>query len=452
RAWRLMPAAGHIHVRSRALSAREALWDVTVLAPNGLTCLTLEGCRMRRFAHGVREPARLYSTVSRAAPRPGPAAAPCPFPAPQEVARACAAAVRECRNAADEDATGRLRELTAHFGAAAVGALLGTAGPDVFTVADLVAAGALPEQAPLLGLLLRTAHDHGLVEPAGDGWRTVRPAAPLERFRAAAAELPGLAVELGLVAACASRLPDVLRGHCDAAELLRSESHRYLLEELRTDGCTSRFTHRAARAALRALVRDWPADRPLRVLEAGAGSGGATAFLLPELPPDRTRYVYADGSAALFPRARKRFADHDVVEYRVLDLDRDPVDQGWTEGDFDLVVAAHTLHATRDVPSSLDRLGRLLDDGGLLLLAETHDPAPLALLSALAPGFWDRRDTGVRPAGPLLTADGWRELLSAAGWRQPVLLGDDNDAARAGGCVILARRPDRSRPPAVPPA
>ncbi|WP_307811684.1 SDR family NAD(P)-dependent oxidoreductase [Streptomyces sp. AV19] len=452
RAWRRMPAAGHIHVRSRELSAREALWDVTVLAPNGLTCLTLEGCRLRRFDQGGRARARLLTTVGRAAPPPGPAVSPCPLPSPGEVARACAQELRAERAAADRAGARRLRELTAHFGAAAVASLLGDGAAGVFGVDGLVAAGVLREHVPLLEALLGAARAEGLVEPVEGGWRVVRPAAPAERFRAAAGERPGLAVELGLLGSCGARLAEVLQGHRDGGELLGSEAHRHLLEELSTDGCLRGFVHRAARAALRRLVRDWPRDRPLRVLEVGAGSGGATAFLLPELPPERTRYVCADGSDALFPRLRKRFADHDVLEQRVLGLDRDPREQGWAEGDFDLVVAPHVLHTARDARRSLGHLALLLDDGGQLLLAEPHDPVSLALLSGLRPGFWDRRDDGVRTDGPLLSAGAWQRLLSAEGWREPVVLGDDDDPARCGGSVLLARRPGRPAPPPAPAA
>ncbi|WP_277816919.1 type I polyketide synthase [Streptomyces caatingaensis] len=449
RAWRRMPATGYVHVRSRELSAREALWDVTVLAPNGLTCLALEGCRLRRFDPGGRVLPRRLTAVGRAAPRPGPAGSPCPLPPPGEVVRACAEEVRGLRATAARAGAERLRGLTAHLGAAVVASLAGGGAAGVVEVEGLVASGVLREHLPLVEALLGAACAEGLAEPVDGGWRMVRAAAPAERLRAAAGEAPGLAVELGLLASCGARLAEVLQGHRDAGELLRSEGHRHLLEELSTDGCPRGFVHRAARAVLRRLVRDWPADRPLRVLEVGAGSGGATAFLLPELPPERTRYVCADTTDASFPRLRKRFAEHDVLDLRVLDLDRDPREQGWHEGGFDLVVAPHALHTARDVRRALGHLAVLLDDGGQLLMTEPHDPVPLCLLTGLRPGFWDRRDEDVRPDGPLLSAGAWRQVLSGAGWRDPVVLGDEEDPARATASVLLARRPDLGRP--VPP-
>ncbi|WP_109280532.1 type I polyketide synthase, partial [Streptomyces orinoci] len=439
RAWRRMPAGGHIHVRSRARSTREALWDITVLAPNGLVCLTLEGCRLRRFDQRARH-GLAYTTVARAAPRPGPARTPAPLPPPAQTALACAGPLGAIET--DHRALARLRELTAHFGAAAVAALLGDGRTGTFTVAELPAA---PGYGELLELLLRTAHAHGLAEPMDQGWRLTRRAAPLERFRAAAEECPGLGVELALLAAVTVQLVEVLRGHRDPAELLAAETNRHLLQELRTDGCTSRYANRAAATVLAELVRRWPAGRPLRVLEVGAGTGGATSHLLPLLP-DRTRYVFADRSNAGFPGAQRRFADYDFMDYRVLDPDRDPAQQGWSEGDFDLVIAVGSLTASRHLPRALDHLARLLDDGGQLLAVTPPDPAVLALLTALPPAFWEREDTTARPDGPLPDTEGWRRLLAEGGWRDAAVLGEP-----AAGTVLLAGRPERARPAAAQP-
>ncbi|UGY91169.1 type I polyketide synthase [Streptomyces gobiensis] len=473
RAWRRMPSTGHIHVRSRAISEREALWDVTVLAANGLICLTLEGCRLRRFDEAARTPGPHYSTVMRAAPREGQDfAAADTVVDPREIARLCRDEVRgtqatwqRCGGAA---AFVIARELAAHFGTAAVGTLLADAdaegGP--FTIADLIAAGALPQYAKLLGLLLETAHAHGLVEPvmtAGDDnpaggdrrWRMLRPAQPQERFRALTDEHPEQAVGLSLLGRFGTQLVAVLRGDRDPMEEIFSEANRYLLEEFYTDTGMTYCANRGARAVVETMVRQWPADRPLRVLEVGAGTGGTTAFLLPVLPPERTRYTYTDVSATFFPRAQNRFAVYDFVDYRVLDLDQDPVGQGFAEGSFDLVVASDALHASRHLRPALDHVSTLLADNGTLLVVEAHDPASLALLFGLLPSFWDQQDTDLRPSGPLLSLAAWRELLSEAGYRQITAL-ECNDAPQDSEqpriedfSVLVARRSCRPVPAAA---
>ncbi|MBZ4323064.1 type I polyketide synthase, partial [Streptomyces huiliensis] len=464
RSWRRMPSAGHVLVRVRRVSAREIVCDATVIALGGLVCLTLEGCRLRRFDEGGLAPAPRAVTVLRAAPRPGrtgPAGADVPEPA--EIARAGAdelrRAVRMWESADGPSATAVVRELTAHFTARSVRDLLAGGGSSErsFTVADLVRAG-MPEQyAGLFDVLLPNAQAHGLAEPeAGPErgseahrWRLVGAARPEERFRALTAAHPRLVTELALYGRAGKLLTATLRGDHDPVERVFSEADRHLLEDLYTDGATLAFHHRAARAAVRALVRRWPADRPLRILEAGAGTGGTTAWLLPELPPERTRYTYTDVSASFFPRAQHRFAAYDFVRYRTLDLDRDPLEQGFAEDDHDLVVVGNALHAAGDVRSALAHVRRLLADDGLLLTVEMHRQADLALMFGFLPGFRNRRDTGLRPDGPLLSADAWSRLLGEEGFEGVVrtVPADGPDAGEAS--TFLARRTPRPVP-AVP--
>nr|WP_229853085.1 SDR family NAD(P)-dependent oxidoreductase [Streptomyces albospinus] len=205
------------------------------------------------------------------------------------------------------------------------------------------------------------------------------------------------------------------------------------------------FGARAARTVLAALVRTWPANRPLRVLEVGAGSGGTTAQLLPVLPPERTAYVYSDISDGFFPRARNRFRTHDFVTYRTLDLDREPGEQGLPEAGFDIVVAGQALHTACDLRRSLDHIGGLLADGGHLIATETHDPAASALLDGLSPGFWQQQDTDLRPDGPLLSAQAWTSTLTRAGYGDVVALGAELEEESGGeSSVLLARRPHRT--------
>lgn len=83
----------------------------------------------------------------------------------------------------------------------------------------------------------------------------------------------------------------------------------------------------------------------MRILEIGAGTGGATAALLSNLmSPYGERmystYTYTDISAAFFVTAKERFKDYPNIEYVVLDITRDPIEQGLEPESYDLVLAA----------------------------------------------------------------------------------------------------------------
>jgi epothilone polyketide synthase E len=81
--------------------------------------------------------------------------------------------------------------------------------------------------------------------------------------------------------------------------------------------------------------------------------------------------VFTDVSDLFLNRAMERFADFPFVQYSRLDIDRDPREQGFPEGSFDVVIAANVLHATRDLGGTIDRVAMLLAEGGILVLSET---------------------------------------------------------------------------------
>ena len=112
--------------------------------------------------------------------------------------------------------------------------------------------------------------------------------------------------------------------------------------------------------------------RRLRVIEVGAGTGSATASVLSELPEGGYDYVYTDISAGFFSEAESRFGGAEAsIDYRVLDIERDPVEQG-----FDLptatilVIASNVLHATRYLNETLAHCLALLAPSGQLVALE----------------------------------------------------------------------------------
>lgn len=446
RLWRTPAARGTAVIHARTVSLREAVFDITLVDPDGTVAMELEGVTGRRFEGATTAVSRQVTTL-RAAPLPGTRGERLELPAADELL-----ATRTTRFEGLVDAfqdhdcrtfIGHVKELLAHFVADALREL--APERDAYTVTALTAAGVRPQQRALLSGLVEAAVRQGVLqevpgsrsggEPA---WRTTRAPEPDRLMADLLNRFPALAPELLMYARCGPRLAGVLNGTVDPMQLLFSDTER-LAELHYTASVANQFLNRLAREMVEAIVDAWPQDRPLRILEVGAGTGATTAWLLPSLPPDRTAYTYTDISSAFFPRAAALFADFGFVDYRTLDLDQDPTEQGFTAGAFDLVVAADVLHATRDVRGALGRVADLLCEGGRLLAVEFHDNDLFTPCYGLLDSASAFTDTDLR-RNILLSRQQWPEVLRECGFTDVAQLGDREGPVREMCSVMLAAR------------
>lgn len=252
---------------------------------------------------------------------------------------------------------------------------------------------------------------------------------------AAAADPNSSASGYDLYATVVAHLPQILAGEVDPLTILFDADTQLAARFYQAD-----FT--AANYAQMASVLDLLAhkDANLRVLEVGAGTGGATVGILETLArhgeagevgvPRVGEYVYTDISAAFFDSARQRFeglVGAERLKFRTLDVERDLEAQGFGEGEkFDVVVASNVLHATRDLKGTVRNVRRLLREGGRLVLYEVTDleSARITLAFGTLPGWWLGGEDG-REFGPLLSVEGWDSLLKECGFSgAKVVMGD----------------------------
>ena len=237
-------------------------------------------------------------------------------------------------------------------------------------------------------------------------------------------------------------LAAMLTGRKHPLEFLIPGGSSENLEENYARSPIFRYCNGVSAALLAAVVGHLPAERRIRVLEIGAGTGGTSVSLLPVLPRDRAVYVYTDVSRFFVDLGRKKFAQYPFLHFAELDIDDEPRRQGLTPGAFDVVVAAHVLHATRELRATLRHVVSLLTPGGLLLLLEeTRFLRNFHFTMGFLPGFDRFEDYDLRPMHPLLDTAQWQELLlsngfsSFAAFTAPGALPD-----RLGVDVMLARR------------
>jgi len=249
--------------------------------------------------------------------------------------------------------------------------------------------------------------------------------------------------ETGLFRRSGGALADVLLGKMDPLTLLFS-SGEPSAADLYRKAPVARAANSMLADAVAALLSGIPQGRRLRILEIGAGTGSATASVLPELPPGGYDYTYTDISAGFFSEAEDRFGGSDAaIEYRVLDIEKDPVEQGYDAHGYDLLIASNVLHATRYLDVTLNHCRRLLAPSGQLLALENlRGQGWLDLTFGQLDGWWRFADD-YRPHHALAGPAVWRQALGDAGFVDAAVLGvsKSESGEQPDRGVILAQGP-----------
>ncbi|HUK10491.1 MAG TPA: SDR family NAD(P)-dependent oxidoreductase [Stellaceae bacterium] len=308
-------------------------------------------------------------------------------------------------------------------------------------VAALMERGRIePEFGRYLEALLRLSESRGLASELAGAWSAtgqMAEGAPEALWRSILAKHPDWLASLELIARCGEQVLAVLAGEVDAEPILSPERDFDAGEQLRDSDPWFRIGNEIAAEVVSRVGTATLADRPLRIVEVGGGSGGLTATVLALLPAGRVDYLFTDPSEAAVNRAQGRFGEHGFMRFAVLGLDRDPATQGFECGQADIVLANHALTDAAEANETAAHLRALLKPSGLLVLVEARPNPVLDFALGLSRRRWLYSDTDLRPNSPLLPAARWAALLRGSGFVETAVLGDDFTAVATP--IVLAR-------------
>ncbi|MFG6107741.1 SDR family NAD(P)-dependent oxidoreductase [Leptothoe sp. EHU-05/26/07-4] len=295
--------------------------------------------------------------------------------------------------------------------------------------------GIVSQQRKLFERLLEILATVGIVQADADSWQVrQQPDPPQSPSQAlAVAELPAEAV---LLQQCGNRLSDVLLGVVDPVHVLFPAGDTTTLTRLYQDSPGNRVMNTLAQKALTTALTDLPADRAVRILEIGAGTGATASYLLPQLNPHQTEYVFTDIGQGFLTLAQEKFQDFPFISYQLLDIETDPQGQGFEPHSYDIIIATNVLHATQSLATTLRHVQQLLSPGGLLILIEaTERQRWLDLTFGLLDGWWRFTDYDQRPNHPLLDAATWGQVLLDNGFNSVKAVPSPENS----GSLILAK-------------
>ena len=273
----------------------------------------------------------------------------------------------------------------------------------------------------LVGVMLRAMSEEGWLSRTGDGWRVGEdaPARVAEALRDGRGT-GGVEGLRRLVEHCAGAYPAVFAGERTPVSVLYPDGDAGFLHECLRDNRLPIGDAEPCLDLLAGAIRslDVGPDRPLRVLEVGAGQAEFAWRLLAEWEAsEHVSYHVTDVSPLLVRRARDRYRERPAggMRFSTFDMTRDPVEQGLARGTFDLVLGYNSVHVAADVRPVLRELRGLLTATGSLCLVElTRTNLWTQLIWGLAPGWWDF-DDDLRTDSVHLEAETWERLLRETG-------------------------------------
>lgn len=313
-----------------------------------------------------------------------------------------------------------------------------------FSAATLMAEAAIaPQHEQVCHRYLAILQEENIIKPAGEQWEICQ-TPPSPEIQPLVTSLltryPDSRPEIQLLAHCGPRIGEVLRGRLDTVALLFPEGSLHMVEAMYQDSCFTRVYNQLLAAAVKKAVSQLPADRPLRILEIGAGTGGTTTHVVPHLPAHQTEYTFTDVGQLFLNKAKQKFAHYSFIQYRLLDIETDAEAQGFMKAHYDLILGANVLHATHDLKQNLAHIRRLLAPGGMMLLLEGPGPQRwMDVTFGLTEGWWRFSDVEIRPSYPLLAEDAWQHLLQQAGFVETVSVTEPSE--RTPQFVLLAKSP-----------
>ena len=190
----------------------------------------------------------------------------------------------------------------------------------------------------------------------------------------------------------------------------------------------------------------------LRVLEIGSWKDSPSNRILQDLtlPNGQPLYSKYTFTSRGFTSAQEYDTNLPNVGYATLDINEDPLEQGFELQEYDLIVANKVLHTTKRISDSLKNIGKLLHPDGRLLLQELWPSSKwINYIFGTHPSWWSAA-TDQRPNEPYIDTDRWQSELADAGFVEPSsIILDSSEPFQMNSIMVVSPSKTELRPKRV---
>ncbi|MBW4432010.1 MAG: SDR family NAD(P)-dependent oxidoreductase [Pelatocladus maniniholoensis HA4357-MV3] len=291
----------------------------------------------------------------------------------------------------------------------------------------------------------------GILEKHGADWKIiseVRQSQPDVIIDSLISQYPNALIELTFFRRVATNLAAILTGKIAPLSILFPQDGQIGAAEFYKKTSWAKILNLTISQTVELLLSNYSSLEPLRILEIGAGTGGTTHEILKVCTSHQITYTFTDVSPFFLETAKDTFAQFPFIEYKVLDIEKDPALQDFSPSTYDLIIAANVLHSTRDLQAeTLPHIRNLLRPGGHLLLLElTNQSRWIDLIFGVAQGWWRFSDRHLRPDHPIITASTWQSILLESGFAEVEFVSPDQKIGSAlfQQSIIVAQNTEKN--------
>ncbi len=318
---------------------------------------------------------------------------------------------------------------------------------DEFTLASLTEQAHIESvKLPLISRLLSILVEDDLATYENDQWLLVTESdlpAAADIWLSVLGDSPSYLPELILLGRCGKHLADVLQHKIEPEKLLFS--NKSSIQEHWSGASPSNLSmNLALKDTLIDIVKDWPANRRLRILEVGGMNTEISQLLLPILPADQCDYSYIHHDDEFLSKANFDLESWSFVSTELLDLSQelDLSDCSIFAASYDIIIAANTLYRSDDCSKSQRNIKKLLAPKGALLLLERQSDRFMDMTFGLQTEWWTHTSDVDSPISLLMSAQEWRTELKENGFEQVELLVEPEATGDIGAFMVVASHSD----------
>ncbi len=219
---------------------------------------------------------------------------------------------------------------------------------------------------------------------------------------------------------CNKNVEEILRADVNPLTILFPDGDMQRAENIYRYNPVAEYMNNLAAEAIEQYVKSWNKDRPVRILEFGAGTGGTSAAILERIKNYDVEYVFTDLSTFFTDRAKENFSEYGFVEYGLFNIDEKPQSQGFEAASFDIIIGANVLHDAKIIKETLKNFRYMLTKEGMLVALEvTTNKIYHKVSIGFIEGFSGYNDERLEKNVPLLSATEWCTAMADCGFTYP---------------------------------